>query len=204
MNAIALGPILVLLGVIVGVVAVAVAVGRRRSGGALTVFATIFGLLFLGAMFLALFTVRIAPSGPQAVVVSSSSSGDVETIVPVPSAPEMPHVYDEAADANVKSRQSATARHGNSHEPIATVPSRQPKNESRSVTLYGQTKRSIANHWPQQLLTVAILMVIACLMKVVADGRLGRSFGTAARIGAAALVLVLVSVVWELGPRIWF
>jgi|GEM_PF-3328557 len=206
MNPVAGGPIiLVLLGVICGVIFLVVMASRggrkRRSAG--SVIATVFGILFLGGILSSLF-LRAVPSGPRAIVVSSSSSGDVEHIVPVPNAPETPLVYDQAPHASVTSRQSATVRHGNSHDPVASVPSSHSKDETNSVTLYGRTKRSIANHWPQQLLTVAILMVIACLMKVVADGRLGRSFGTAARVGAAALVLVLVSVVWELGPRILF
>ena len=195
MSAIALGPILILLGAIVGVIAlVAVAVGRRKRRGAGAVFATIFGLLFLGSVLLGLFAYRVPPSAPRAVVVSSSSNSDSETIVAVDEVTQLnatPQVDGRKSKGSSKSKSNSTKRSTTYHKPSKKV---------KTITHYGFTDHAIENRWPQQILSVAILMVMACLLKVVADGRLGRRFSTIARVGAGMLACALAVVVFQLGP----
>ncbi len=202
MNAVALGPILILLGVIVGVVALVAAVAGRRKGrgrGAGAFFATTFGLLFLGSILLALLTYRVAPSAPQAVIVSSASTSTTERIVPAAPLPLDETAEAEAARDSQRTEALAKPKKKNQSTVDPASEGKSPK-VKKTVTLYGKTKRAVAARWPQQLLSVAILMVMACLMKVVANGRLGRRFSTIARVGAGMLVCVLALVVWELGP----
>lgn len=194
MTFIALGPILLLLVVVVVVVAFSAAMGARKRGGITTLIATVLGLLFLGGVLLALAPVQPRSSAPQAVVVSSSSSSDSETIVAVDEVTQLnatPQVDGRKSKGTSKSKANSTKRSTTYHKPSKKV---------KTDTHYGITDHAIANRWPQQILSVAILMVMACLLKVVADGRLGRRFSTIARVGAGMLACALAVVVFQLGP----
>ena len=194
MTFIALGPILLLLIVVVVVVAFSAAMGARKRAGIMTLIATILGLLFLGGVLLALAPAQPRSSAPQAVVVSSSSNSDCETMVAVDEVTQLnatPQVDGRKSKGSSKSKANSTKRSTTYHKPSKNV---------KTDTHYGITDHAIENRWPQQILSVAILMVMACLLKVVADGRLGRRFSTIARVGAGMLACALAVVVFQLGP----
>jgi len=155
MTFIALGPILLLLIVVVVVVAFSAAMGARKRAGIMTLIATILGLLFLGGVLLALAPAQPRSSAPQAVVVSSSSNSDCETMVAVDEVTQLnaaPQADGRKSKGLSKSKANSTKRSTTYHKPSKKV---------KTVTHYGITDHAVENRWPQQILSVAILMAMA-------------------------------------------
>ena len=195
MNPIVNGPVvLVLLGLLAGFVFLIYSVARRQKNAG-NVFATLFGFLLLGGLAFALLMTSFAPAAPQATVITKSSTGDTAQIFPVSNNDQANATITADATATVQSLPRQTTE-----QPAVAGDKPRVSSAPAEITLYGDNQRQSRDSWRQHFMRLSILLGMACLIKVVADGRVGRRFGVVTRVGAGLLVCVLAVVVWQIGP----
>lgn len=195
MNPIVNGPVvLVLLGLLAGFVFLIYSVARRQKNAG-NVFATLFGFLLLGGLAFSLLMTSFRPVAPQAVVITQSSTGEAERIFPTSE--------NDQANATITTEALAAGRSlpkQTTGQPAVAGDKTRASAAHAEKVHHGNQRRQSSDSWRQIFMRLSILLGMACLIKVVADGRVGKRFGVVTRVGAGLLVCVLAMMVWQIGP----